>query len=103
MISRCNNKPRDNPTDGSQIFQGHRSFRTYRSVVTWVVHFSHPTYSLTRYDFLAKPFVGELARRISTFDGEAIAETKRLVNLNSLPSDAEIVPEWEAFKAGSPE
>jgi enoyl-CoA hydratase/carnithine racemase len=44
-------------------------------------------------------FVDALARRISTFDREAIAETKRLVNLNSLPSDAEIVPEWEAFIA----
>src|SRR6202451_4346919 len=45
------------------------------------------------------PFVDALARRISTFDKQAIAETKRLVNLNSLPSDAEIVPEWEAFTA----
>jgi enoyl-CoA hydratase/carnithine racemase len=44
-------------------------------------------------------FVDALARRISTFDRQAIAETKRLVNLNSLPSDAEIVPEWEAFMA----
>jgi enoyl-CoA hydratase/carnithine racemase len=44
-------------------------------------------------------FVDTLARRISTFDKQAIAETKRLVNLNSLPPDAEIVPEWEAFTA----
>jgi enoyl-CoA hydratase/carnithine racemase len=44
-------------------------------------------------------FVDALARRISTFDRQAIAETKRLVNRNSLPSDAEIVPEWDAFTA----
>jgi hypothetical protein len=30
---------------------------------------------------------------------QAIAETKRLVNVASLPSDAEIAPEWEAFLA----
>src|SRR5271167_4070332 len=42
-------------------------------------------------------FVDALATRISSFDKQAIAETKRLVDLNSLPSDAEIVPEWEAF------
>jgi enoyl-CoA hydratase/carnithine racemase len=42
-------------------------------------------------------FVNELAERISSFDKLAIAETKRLVNVNSLPSDAEIVPEWSAF------
>jgi hypothetical protein len=28
-----------------------------------------------------------------------LAETKRLVYVNSLPPDAEIVPEWEAFLA----
>jgi enoyl-CoA hydratase/carnithine racemase len=42
-------------------------------------------------------FVDVLAERISSFDKQAIAETKRMVDLNSLPSDAEIVPEWEAF------
>ena len=45
------------------------------------------------------PFVDALAERISSFDKQAIAETKRLVDLNSLPQDAEIVPEWEAFRA----
>ncbi len=44
-------------------------------------------------------FVNALAERISSFDKQAIAETKRLVDLNSLPSDAEIAPEWEAFTA----
>ena len=43
------------------------------------------------------PFVDALARRIASFDKQAIAETKRLVNVASLPSDAEIAPEWEAF------
>jgi enoyl-CoA hydratase/carnithine racemase len=44
-------------------------------------------------------FVDALATRISSFDKQAIAETKRLVNLNSLPSDAEIALEWDAFIA----
>lgn len=44
-------------------------------------------------------FVNALATRISSFDKQAIAETKRLVNLNSLPPDAEIAPEWDAFLA----
>jgi enoyl-CoA hydratase/carnithine racemase len=44
-------------------------------------------------------FVDGLARRIASFDKQAIAETKRLVNVNSLPSDAEIAPKWDAFLA----
>ena len=44
-------------------------------------------------------FVEYLATRIASFDKQAIAETKRLVNLNSLPPDAEIAPEWDAFLA----
>lgn len=44
-------------------------------------------------------FVDAFAKRISSFDRQAIAETKHMVNLNSLPSDAEIAPEWEAFVA----
>ena len=40
-----------------------------------------------------------LALRIASFDKQAIAETKRLVNIASLPQDAEIVPEWDAFIA----
>ncbi len=43
------------------------------------------------------PFVEALATRIASFDKQAIAETKRLVDLNSLPPDAEIAPEWDAF------
>jgi enoyl-CoA hydratase/carnithine racemase len=42
-------------------------------------------------------FVDALAMRIASFDKQAIAETKRLVDVASLPSDAEIRPEWEAF------
>jgi hypothetical protein len=37
--------------------------------------------------------------RIASFDKQAIAETKRLVNIASLPPDSEIVPEWDAFIA----
>jgi enoyl-CoA hydratase/carnithine racemase len=42
-------------------------------------------------------FVDAFARRIASFDKQAIAETKHLVNVASLPSDAEIAPEWDAF------
>lgn len=42
-------------------------------------------------------FVDALATRIASFDKQALAETKRLVNINSLPSDEEIAPEWDAF------
>lgn len=44
-------------------------------------------------------FVDALATRIASFDKQAIAETKRLVDVASLPPDAEIVPEWDAFLA----
>jgi enoyl-CoA hydratase/carnithine racemase len=44
-------------------------------------------------------FVEALSIRIASFDKQAIAETKRLVNIASLPSDADIVPEWAAFVA----
>ncbi|HVO02739.1 MAG TPA: enoyl-CoA hydratase/isomerase family protein [Candidatus Cybelea sp.] len=42
-------------------------------------------------------FVDALAERIASFDKHAIAETKRLVNVNSLPPDSEIAPEWDSF------
>ncbi len=44
-------------------------------------------------------FVDALATRIASFDKQAIAETKRLVDVASLPPDAEIAPEWDAFMA----
>jgi enoyl-CoA hydratase/carnithine racemase len=44
-------------------------------------------------------FVDALAMRIASFDRQAIAETKRLVDVASLPPDAEIAPEWDAFMA----
>src|SRR6201996_1808643 len=44
-------------------------------------------------------FVDALAMRIASFDKDAIAETKRLVDVASLPPDAEIEPEWDAFLA----
>jgi enoyl-CoA hydratase/carnithine racemase len=37
-------------------------------------------------------FVDALATRIASFDKQTIVDTKHLVNLNSLPSDAEIAP-----------
>lgn len=42
-------------------------------------------------------FVDKLATRIASFDKQAIADTKHLVNIASLPPDSEIAPEWEAF------
>ena len=44
-------------------------------------------------------FVDALARRIASFDKQAIADTKHLVDIASLPSDADIAPEWDAFLA----
>jgi enoyl-CoA hydratase/carnithine racemase len=44
-------------------------------------------------------FVEALAMRIASFDKQAIADTKRLVDAASLPPDCEIKPEWEAFIA----
>ena len=44
-------------------------------------------------------FVDALAVRIASFDKQAITETKHLVDIASLPSDAEIAPEWEACMA----
>lgn len=44
-------------------------------------------------------FVETLAMRIASFDKDAIAETKRLVDVASLPPDGEIKPEWDAFLA----
>jgi hypothetical protein len=44
-------------------------------------------------------FVEALAMRIASFDKQAIAETKRLVDIASLPTEAEIAPEWDAFIA----
>lgn len=44
-------------------------------------------------------FVDALARRMASFDKQAIADTKHLVNIASLPADADIAPEWEAFIA----
>ena len=44
-------------------------------------------------------FIDALAMRIASFDKQAIADTKRLVDVASLPPDCEIKPEWEAFLA----
>lgn len=41
-------------------------------------------------------FVDGLAKRIASFDKQAIAVTKHFVDLASLPPDAEIDPEWQA-------
>ncbi|HUA22896.1 MAG TPA: enoyl-CoA hydratase/isomerase family protein [Steroidobacteraceae bacterium] len=50
-------------------------------------------------DSVLDEFVDRLARRIASFDRQAMAETKRLVNMASLPENAEISPEWGAFVA----
>ena len=41
-------------------------------------------------------FVEALATRIASFDKWAIANTKRLVNANSLPLDVEMAAGWDA-------
>ena len=40
-------------------------------------------------------FVDSLATRIASFDKRAIGETKRFVDVASLPPDYEIAPEWD--------
>ncbi|MBF6025065.1 enoyl-CoA hydratase/isomerase family protein [Lysobacter niastensis] len=42
-------------------------------------------------------FVDAMARRIAKFDKQSIADIKRLVDANSLPSNQEIGAEWEGF------
>jgi enoyl-CoA hydratase/carnithine racemase len=44
-------------------------------------------------------FVDALAMRIASFDKQAITDTKHLVDVASLPADADIAPEWDAFIA----
>src|SRR5712671_4510152 len=48
-------------------------------------------------DALLDDFVDRLATRIASFDKRALGETKRLVNVASLPADSEIELEWNAF------
>ena len=43
--------------------------------------------------------VEALTMRIASFDKQAITETKRLVDVASLPPDVEIKPEWDGFLA----
>ena len=44
-------------------------------------------------------FVDALATRIASFDKQAISETKRFVDVASLPPDFEIAPEWDVCLA----
>jgi enoyl-CoA hydratase/carnithine racemase len=44
-------------------------------------------------------FVESLANRIASFDKQAISETKRFVDVASLPPDYEIAPEWDVCLA----
>lgn len=44
-------------------------------------------------------FVDAMAMRIASFDRSAIVATKKLVDLASLPPDAEMQPGWDAFIA----
>jgi len=44
-------------------------------------------------------FVESLATRIASFDKQALSETKRFVDVASLPPDFEIAPEWYACLA----
>lgn len=42
-------------------------------------------------------FVEKIARRIASFDKQTIADIKRLVDVSSLPSNAELGTQWEGF------
>jgi enoyl-CoA hydratase/carnithine racemase len=44
-------------------------------------------------------FVDRLATRIASFDHQAIADTKKLIDVASIPPDAEMQPGWDAFIA----
>ena len=44
-------------------------------------------------------FVDALATRIASFDKQALGETKRFVDVASLPPDFEIAPEWDVCLA----
>jgi len=44
-------------------------------------------------------FVEAIATRIASFDKRAISETKRFVDVASLPPDYEIAPEWDVCLA----
>jgi enoyl-CoA hydratase/carnithine racemase len=44
-------------------------------------------------------FVDALATRIASFDKQAVSETKRFVDVASLPPDYEIAPEWDVCLA----
>ena len=44
-------------------------------------------------------FVEKIATRIASFDKRAISETKRFVDVASLPPDYEIAPEWDVCLA----
>jgi enoyl-CoA hydratase/carnithine racemase len=47
------------------------------------------------------PFVDRMARRIATFDKQAIADIKRIVNSSNLPPDNEIGANWDGFIASA--
>lgn len=42
-------------------------------------------------------FVDTMARRIASFDKQTLADIKKRVDVSSLPSDAEVAAEWNAF------
>jgi enoyl-CoA hydratase/carnithine racemase len=44
-------------------------------------------------------FVESVANRIASFDKQAISETKRFVDVASLPPDFELAPEWDVCRA----
>jgi hypothetical protein len=42
-------------------------------------------------------FVDTMARRLASFDKQTLADIKKRVGVSSLPSDAEVAAEWNAF------
>jgi enoyl-CoA hydratase/carnithine racemase len=88
---------------------GHRIMPAQMDVAAYVARFADNVRGdlAERYGYVNRSlpdseldaFVDALARRIASFDKGAIADTKRLVDVASLPSDAEISLEWDAFLA----
>jgi enoyl-CoA hydratase/carnithine racemase len=50
-------------------------------------------------DAVLDGFVENLARRISLFDKQSLSAIKQHVNLQTLPPDSAVAPEWDAFIA----
>ena len=83
---------------------------TRRSPAYWRVTINHPPLNIFGPDTIPQlneiitaletdEHVDALATRIASFDKRAVGETKRFVDVASLPPDYEIAPEWDVCLA----